>query len=99
MHLDTRQERLAVLLIICTTHTTLRSHLAQVASRFHSRVAFSRVASMETRAVDAMAGVDGAGAARRRRERRLRAYLRYARMSVAMALAECTHHSAPPEDG
>ena len=37
----------------------------------------------------------GTGSARRRRERRLRAYLRYARMSVAMALAECTHHSAP----
>ena len=34
------------------------------------------------------------GSARRRRERRLRAYLRYARMSVAMALAESTHHSA-----
>ena len=36
----------------------------------------------------------GTGSARRRRERRLRAYLRYARMSVAMALAECQHHSA-----
>ena len=42
-----------------------------------------------------MPGVDGAGAARRRRERRLRAYLRYARMSVAMALAETTHHTTP----
>ena len=37
----------------------------------------------------------GTGSARRRRERRFRAYLRYARMSVAMALAESTHHSAP----
>ena len=37
----------------------------------------------------------GTGAARRRREWRLRAYLRYARMSVAMALAEANHHSAP----
>ena len=36
----------------------------------------------------------GTGSARRRRERRLRAYLRYARMSVAMALAETQHHSA-----
>ena len=34
------------------------------------------------------------GSARRRRERRLRGYLRYARMSVEMALAECQHHSA-----
>ena len=30
-----------------------------------------------------------------RRERRLRAYLRYARMSVQMALAEASHHTAP----
>ena len=47
--------------------------------------------------VDAMPGVDLArtGAARRRRERRLRAYLRYARMSVQMALAEASHHTAP----
>ena len=36
----------------------------------------------------------GTGSAHRRRERRLRAYLNYARMSVAMALAESTHHSA-----
>ena len=34
-------------------------------------------------------------AARRRRERRLRAYLKHARMSVAMALAEARHHTAP----
>ena len=38
-----------------------------------------------------------AGAAKRRRERRLRAHLRYARMSVAMALAESNHHAAPRE--
>ena len=37
----------------------------------------------------------GTGAARRRRERRHRAHLRYARMSVAKSLAEATHHSAP----
>ena len=37
----------------------------------------------------------GTGSARRRRERRHRAYLRYARMSVAMALAEANHHTAP----
>ena len=36
----------------------------------------------------------GTGSARHRRERRLRAYLRYARMSVERALAECQHHSA-----
>ena len=36
----------------------------------------------------------GAGSARRRRERRLRSFLRHERMAVAMALAESTHHSA-----
>ena len=36
-----------------------------------------------------------AGAARRRRERRLRQFLRHERLSVAMALAEFTHHAAP----
>ena len=35
-----------------------------------------------------------AGAARRRRER-LRSMLRHERMSVAMALAEVSHHTAP----
>ena len=39
-------------------------------------------------------GVDTVTAAARRRQRRLRAYLRYARMSVAMALAESTHHTS-----
>ena len=37
----------------------------------------------------------GTSAARRRRERRLRSMLRHERMTVAMALAEMTHHSAP----
>ena len=36
----------------------------------------------------------GTGSARRRRERRLRSFLRHERTSVAMALAESTHHSA-----
>ena len=44
---------------------------------------------METRAVDAMTGDDGAGAARRRRERRLHSW-----MSIACALAEALHHSS-----
>ena len=42
--------------------------------------------------------VDGAsGAARRRRERRLRAWLRHERQSVAAALAEALHHSSGPK--
>ena len=43
--------------------------------------------------------VDGAsGAARRRRERRLRAWLRHERQSVAAAVAEALHHSAGPRE-
>ena len=43
-----------------------------------------------------MAGgdVDGEGAARRRRQRRLRPWLKHERQSVAMALAEYTHHAS-----
>ena len=36
----------------------------------------------------------GTGSAGRRRERRLRSFLRHGRMAIAMMLAECTHHSA-----
>ena len=39
-------------------------------------------------------GAAHAGAAKRRRERRHRAYLKYARMSVAMALSEYKHHTS-----
>ena len=39
----------------------------------------------------------GTGSARRRRERRLRSFLRHERMSVAMTLAESTHHSTQRE--
>ena len=39
--------------------------------------------------------VGGSGSARRRRERRLRSFLRHEWMAVAMTLAESTHHSAP----
>ena len=36
-----------------------------------------------------------AGAAKRRRERRLGQFLRHERLTVAMLLAECQHHAAP----
>ena len=46
--------------------------------------------------VDAMAGVDHAtGAARRRRQRRLRAHWRHEQLSLQMLLAESQHHAAP----
>ena len=44
-------------------------------------------------AVDMM-NVDSASAARRRRERRLRQFLRHERLSVAMALSEKKHHTS-----
>ena len=37
---------------------------------------------------------DGAGAAKRGRERRLRSWVKHERLTVAMALAEQLHHSA-----
>ena len=37
---------------------------------------------------------DGEGAARRRRERRLRSWLKHERQSVAMSLSEYKHHSS-----
>ena len=40
-----------------------------------------------------------AGAAMRRRQRRLRQWLRHERLSVAMALAETNHHAAPRGQG
>ena len=43
-----------------------------------------------------MMNVDsGCGSARRRRERQLRSWWRQERMSIAAALVEATHHSAP----
>ena len=45
--------------------------------------------------VDIMIVEHFAGSALRRRQRRLRQWLRHERMTVAMALAEATHHAAP----
>ena len=51
---------------------------------------------MSLAASQMMAGgeVDGEGAARRRRQRRLRSWLKHERQSVAMALAQYTHHAS-----
>ena len=48
--------------------------------------------------MDAMAA-DRVGAAKRRRERRLRQFLRHERLSVALALAAAQHHFAPKSAG
>ena len=42
-----------------------------------------------------MPRVEHAGAARRRRERRLRQFMKHERLTVAMLLAEMNHHAAP----
>ena len=60
-------------------------------SRFHSRIVFQSSLSRDTLAVDAVAGVDGAGAARRRRKRRLRSMLRHERQTVAMEVTAALH--------
>ena len=39
--------------------------------------------------------VDSASTAVRRRQRQVRSWLRHERMTVAMTLAEMTHHAAP----
>ena len=46
-----------------------------------------------------MDGARVAGAAMRRRERRLRSWAKYERMTVAMALAENLHHSRQKVEG
>ena len=60
--------------------------------RFHSRVASFVSPMCETSAVDMM-NVDGAGAAKRRRERRLRSWMRHEQMTVAAEFAAALHHS------
>ena len=71
-----------------TTRTTTTT------TSFHTSVSlFVRDLSSE----DFMWAAEGAahaGAAKRRRERRHRANLKYVRMSVAMALSECKHHTS-----
>ena len=62
-----------------------------------ARVWFSRVQALTLAASHVVAGRDS-GAARRRRERRLRSAWRQEQLSVAMALAAASHHSAQ-QDG
>ena len=55
---------------------------------------------LETASAVDMMNVHSASAARRRRERRLRQFLRHERLSVALALSEKKHHTSPSsEDG
>ena len=60
----------------------------------HSSGATSFVVSLAASQMMAGGEVDGEGAARRRRQRRLRSWLKHERQSVAMALAEYTHHAS-----
>ena len=73
-----------------TPHTTPPPDKAQTGDRLF-RVSFH--CSFSGR--HALHGEHAAGAAMRRRQRRLRSWLRHERMTVAMTLAEMTHHAAP----
>ena len=61
-----------------------------------NRFAFQFVtSSLSVESMWSARNAEDAGTAKRRRERRLRQFLRHERLSVAMALAESTHHAAP----
>ena len=80
-----------------TTTTTTSRHFAQTGCLCpevnSSCIVTSRLA------VTAAGRDDGAGAARRRRERRLRSWLKHERQSVAMALSEYKHALKRTEEG
>ena len=79
-----------------SSHHTTPHHTTHHHQPFHpiSVATPVSVACCETPAADMM-NVDGAtGAARRRRERSLRSAWRHEQLSVAVALAAATHHSA-----
>ena len=76
-----------------TTTTTITTTTTQGSCRL---LALCAGDSLLCLLMSTMAGVGIAtGAAKRRRERRLRQWQRHERMTVAMALAEATHHAAP----
>ena len=64
-------------------------HKAQTGCSRFVQVTFCCAFMMST------AGVDTATAAARRRQRRVHSWLRHERMTVAMTLAEMSHHTAP----
>ena len=70
-----------------TTTTTTR--------RLHSSVPFFCGVLCADSGCWPMADGAGTSSARRRRERRLRSWLKHERMTVAMELAAATHHSSP----
>ena len=73
----------------------LQLQLQQQHKPFARKSALFPVSPLQTAsAVDVMMDVDSVSAARRRRERRLRQFLRHERLSVAMALSEKKHHTS-----
>ena len=65
----------------------------QPQQRFKQVVAFFVLPFLEPSAVAMMSGERDAGSAKRRRERRLRSWLRHERMTVAAELSAALHHS------
>ena len=81
-----------------TTHTTHTTPHTTTTTRFKQVcIAFGISCCSNLNGWPAMAErgeAGGTGSARRRRKRRLRSFFRHEWMSVAVALAESTHHSA-----
>ena len=84
-----RQRHVRCIIVRTTTTTTTRALTVKVGNTSVRTCSFAVVSSgcaME---------YERAGAATRRRERRLRSWWRHERMTVAMELAVATHHSSP----
>ena len=77
---------------IINTHRQYHHHHHK---SFNSSVTFPVLPLVEPKWEASMADHAGTTAARQRRERRLRAAWKHEQLSVAMALAAATHHSAP----
>ena len=83
-HKNTRQQQ----------RTTTHNNNAQQQQQLPSRLCVSFQVKPQRVTMAFVARDTGSSAAKRRRERRLRSWLRHERMTVAMALAEKLHHSA-----
>ena len=75
--------------IVRTTTTTTTTRLRRVCEHFVVRCDFMAESGCRPRMVD------GDGAAKRRRQRRLRSWLRHEQQTVAAVLATVSHHSYP----
>ena len=73
--------------VVITTTTTTQA-ISRRSAPFFVRACFETASAVD------MMNVDSASAARRRRDRPLRQFLRHERLRVAMALSEKKHHTS-----